>query len=159
MIDLDQIKQRIKKGEEIEKIVEEIEWKEFEELVMKILEEHDFHSFHNFRFRMSRLYEIDVLATRNDLVLGIDCKQWNKGRYKRTGLKYAVKTQKERMKKFQKMLNKNVITKDILNLPEKLKTIPLIVTWFEEDLIEHEKVFIVPIWKFNQFLLSMSEYI
>jgi Holliday junction resolvase-like predicted endonuclease len=159
MIDLNQIKQRIQKDEDIEKIVEEIDWKEFEELVMKILEEHNFHPFHNFRFRMNRLYEIDVLATKNDLVLGIDCKQWNKGRYKKTSLKYAVKTQKERMKKFQKMLNKNVITKDILNLPEKTKIIPLIVTWFEEDLIEYEKVFIVPIWKLNQFLLSLSEYI
>ena len=159
MIDLSQIKEKIQRGEDIEKIVEEIDWKEFEELVIEVLERHDFLSCHNFRFKMDKLYEIDVVATKNNFVLGIDCKMWNKGRYKKTGLKYAVKSQKERMKKFQKMLVKDEIIKDILNLKKKPKIVPLIVTWFEEDLIEHEKVFIVPIWKFNQFLLTMSEYI
>ena len=42
MIDLDQIKHRIIKGEQIEKIVEEINWREFEELVKNILKKHDF---------------------------------------------------------------------------------------------------------------------
>lgn len=159
MIDLDQIKQRIHQGESIEKIVEGIDWKEFEELVMKILEKHDFQSYHNFRFKMARLYEIDVLGVKENLVLGIDCKQWNKGRYKKSGLKKTVAIQKDRLKQFKELLSKDIITQDILNLPQKLKTIPLIVTWFEEDLIEHENVFIVPIWKFNQFLLNLSEYI
>lgn len=157
MIDLDQIKQRIHQGESIEKIVEEIDWREFEELVMKILEKHDFQSYHNFRFKMDRLYEIDVLGVKENLVLGIDCKQWNKGRYKKSGLKKAGAIQKHRLKRFKELLSKDIITQDILNLPQKLKTIPLIVTWFEEDLIEHENAFIVPIWKFNQFLLNLSE--
>jgi len=159
MIDLDLIKQRIQQGENIEKIVEEIDWKEFEELVMEILEKHNFLPCHNFRFKMNRLYEIDVLATKNDLILGIDCKKWDRGRYKKTGLKYAIEDQKQRIKQLEKMLKKDEITKDILNLPKKTRIIPLIVTWFEEDLIEHEKVFVVPVWKLNQFLLNISEYI
>ncbi|KYK35682.1 MAG: hypothetical protein AYK18_02855 [Theionarchaea archaeon DG-70] len=159
MLNLDKIKNRIRKGENIEKIVEEIDWKDFEELVMKILEEHNFLPYHNFRFKIERLHEIDILGVKGNLVLGIDCKQWNRGRYKKSGLKKAVKTQKYRLKQFKKMLNKDALTQDILNLPEKSKFIPLIVTWFEEDLIEEENVFIVPIWKFNQFLLNLSEYI
>ena len=121
MIDLDLIKQRIQQGEDIEKIVEEIDWKEFEELIMEILEKHNFLLCHNFRFKMNRLYEIDVLATKKDLILGIDCKKWDRGRYKKTGLKHAVKYQKERTKQLEKMLKGDEITKDILNLPQKNK--------------------------------------
>jgi len=159
MIDLDKIRQRIQKGEEIEKIIEEIDWKEFEELVMKILEEHDFHSSHNFRFKFSRAYEIDVLAIRNDLILGIDCKHWDRGRYKKSSLKYAVIEQKNRLKKLKKFIKNNPIIKNKFKITEKTRFTPLLITWFEETLIEHEKVFIVPIWKLNQFLLNLSDYV
>ncbi len=159
MLNLNQIKNRIGQGEDIEKIVEEIDWKEFEELVVKILEKHNFLTHHNFRFKMDRLYEIDVLGVKENLVLGIDCKQWSRGRYKKSSLKDAVKTQKDRIEQLCKILNKNSLTQEVLNLSKKSKIIPLIVTWFEEDLIKHEDVFIVPIWKFNQFLLNLSEYI
>jgi len=159
MIDLDQAKKRIKHGEVIEKIVEEIDWKEFEEFVIKILEEHDFHSFHNFRFKTKNIYEIDILAIKNNLALVIDCKQWNRGRYKKSGLKNAVVTQKWRVSELKKILKKNIPTRDFLNLSEKPKLIPLIVTWFEEDLTKYQNVLVVPIWKFNQFLLNLSEYI
>jgi hypothetical protein len=159
MINLEEIEQRIRKGEEIEKIVEEIDWKEFEELVMSILEEHDFQAYHNFRFKTDKLYEIDVLGVKRNLILGIDCKRWNKGRYKKSGLKNAVKAQKERVKQLKRILEENIMTRDVLDISEKLKTIPLIVTWFEEDLMEHDGVFIIPVWKLNQFLLSLSEYI
>jgi Holliday junction resolvase-like predicted endonuclease len=159
MIDLTQIEQRIKRGEEIEKIIEKIDWKEFEEFVLRILEEHDFKSFHNFRFKTETLHEIDILATKENLALAVDCKQWDKGRYKKSGLKNAVLTQKERVQELGKMLEKNILTKDFLNLSGSPKLVPLIVTWFEEDLIEHEDVFVVPVWKFNQFLLNLNQYI
>ena len=159
MLNLEEIKGRILKGEEIEKILEKIDWKEFEELIRKILENHDFESFHNFRFRTKRKYEIDILANRDDLILAVDCKKWRRGRYKKTNLKYAVKSQKERVKKLISFLNKNFIWKNKLKISKRTKFIPLIVTWFEEDLIQYDNVFIVPVWKFNNFLLNLSEYI
>jgi hypothetical protein len=159
MLSLGQIRKRIQQGENIEKIVEELDWKEFEGLVMKILEEHNFLPHHNFRFKTNRFYEIDVLGVKENLVLAIDCKKWGRGRYKKFGLKDAVTKQKERIRQLKKMLKKNILTQEILNLPEKIKTIPLIVSWFEEDLVEHENVLIVPIWKLNKFLLNFSEYI
>jgi len=159
MLDLEQIKKRILQGEQIEKIIEEIKWKEFEELVESVLKKHDFRSYHNFRFKTKTRYEIDILAIREKTALAIDCKQWGKGRYKKTGLRYASQYQKDRVKQLKKFLKNNIIAQNKLGLKKNVKFIPLIVTWFEEDLIEHENVFIVPIWKFNQFLLSLSEYI
>ena len=159
MINLDQIKQRIQEGEEIEKVVEEIDWKNFEKLIAEILKKHDFNVHNNFRFKTNRRFEIDVLAIRNRTSLLIDCKQWGKGRYKKTGLKYSVKEQKERANQLKNFLKNNPIAQTKLKIKKTTKLIPLIVTWFEEDLLEHENVFIIPVWKFNQFLLNMSEHI
>ena len=89
----------------------------------------------------------------------IDCKQWGRGRYKKTGLKYSVKEQKERTKQLKKFLKNNSIAQAELKIKKTTKFIPLIVTWFEEELLEHENTFIVPAWKFNEFLLNISEYI
>jgi len=158
-MDLNQIKQRIQLGEEIEKVVEEIDWKEFEKLIAEILKKHDFNVHNNFRFKTNRRFEIDVLAIRNRTSLLIDCKQWGKGRYKKTGLKYSVKEQKERANQLKNFLKNNPIAQTKLKIKKTTKLIPLIVTWFEEDLLEHENVFIIPVWKFNQFLLNMSEHI
>jgi Holliday junction resolvase len=159
MIDLDQIKDRILRGEQIEKIVKEINWREFEELVEEIFKKHDFTTFRNLRFKTKKRYEIDVLAVARGFILAIDCKQWGRGRYKKTGLKRAIKTQKERTKELKKFLKNNPILKARLKTQENTRFIPLIVTWYEEDLLEHANIFIVPIWKLNEFLLTLSEYI
>jgi len=157
--DLNKIEQRIQCGEEIEKIIKEIDWKEFEKLIAEILKKHDFNVHNNFRFKTNRRFEIDVLAIRHKTTLLIDCKQWGRGRYKKTGLKYSVKEQKERTKQLKKFLKNNPIAQVKLNIKKTVKFIPLIVTWFEEELVEHENVFIVPLWKLNEFLLTLSEYI
>lgn len=159
MIELNEIKQRILEGEQIEDIIQEIDWKDFEKLVINILIKHDFQTYHNFRFKTERRYEIDVIGIKEKILLAIDCKQWGRGRYKKTGLKYAVQEQKERVKQLKKFLKNNPIPKSKLKISKRVKFIALIITWFEEDLLEYENVFIVPVWKFNEFLLNISEYI
>jgi Holliday junction resolvase-like predicted endonuclease len=159
MIDIEKIKDRIMKGEEIESIVEEIDWKQFEELIIEILKKQDFITFQNFRFKTDRRFEVDVIASDKNNILIIDCKQWDRGRYKKTGLKYAVEEQKYRLEEFKKFIENNPIEKNKFQVNEKIKFIPLIITWFEEDLLKHENTFIVPVWKLNEFLLSLSEYI
>ncbi len=159
MIDIEKIKDKILKGEQIENIIEEIDWKEFEELTMRILNNHDFTVFQNFRFKTERKFEIDIIASDVNNLLAIDCKQWNRGRHKKTSLKYAVEEQKYRLEEFKKFIKNNPIAKNKFQINEKIKFTPLIVTWFEEDLLKHEDTFVVPVWKLNQFLLSLSEYI
>jgi hypothetical protein len=99
------------------------------------------------------------LATRNKTSLLIDCKKWGRGRYKKAGLKYSVKEQRERTRQFKKFLEDNPTVQTKLKIKKASKFIPLLVTWFEEELLEYENVFIIPVWKFNEFLLSISEYI
>jgi Holliday junction resolvase-like predicted endonuclease len=159
MLDIEKIKNKILQGEQIEKIVEEINWKQFEEMIMEILKKHDFITFQNFRFKTGRRFEVDILASNENNVFVIDCKHWDRGRYKKTGLKYAVEEQEHRLKELKKFVKNNPIIKNKFRIIEKTKFIPLIVTWFEEDLLKHEKTFIVPVWKLNEFLLNMSEYI
>jgi len=159
VIDLNEIKQRILEGEQIEDTIQKTDWKEFEKLISEILKKHDFNTHNNFRFKTNRHFEIDVLAIRNKTSLLIDCKQWGRGRYKRAGLKYSVKEQKVRVKQLKKFLKNNLIAQTKLKIKKTTKFIPLLVTWFEEELLEHENVFIIPVWKFNEFLLNISEYI
>jgi Holliday junction resolvase-like predicted endonuclease len=159
MLDLGQIKKRIFKGEQIEEIIEEIDWKEFEELVESILKKHDYKSCHNFRFKTQSRHEIDILAIKEKINLVIDCKQWSRGRHKKTGLKYAVDSQKNRVKHLKKFLKNNILIQSKLGLKENIEFIPMIVTWFEEDLINHDDVFVVPVSKFNQFLLNLPYYV
>jgi Holliday junction resolvase-like predicted endonuclease len=159
MIDIEKIKNRILKGQQIESIVEEIDWKQFEELVMEILKKHNFITFQNFRFKTDRRFEVDIVASDKNNVLLIDCKQWNRGRYKKSGLKYTIKEQKYRLEEFKKFIENNPTARNNFKITEKTKFSPLIITWLEEDLLKHEDTFIVPVWKLNHFLLSLSEYI
>jgi len=159
VINLNEIRQKILEGEQIENIIQEINWKEFEKLIAEILKKHDFDVLNTFRFKTDRRFEIDVLAVKNKISLLIDCKQWGRGRYKKTGLKYSVKEQKERAKQLKKFLKNNFIAHNKLKIDKTTKFIPLLVTWYEEELLEYENVFIVPIWKLNEFLLNISEYI
>jgi len=154
VIDLNKIKQRILQGEQIEEIIEEIDWKEFEELITEILKNHDFKVYQNFRFKTRRRYEIDIFGIKGNSILTIDCKQWGRGRYKKSSLKNAVDSQKERTEELKKFLKNNLIIKT-----QGKKLIPLIITWLEEDLTEYDKTLIVPIWKLNEFLLNMSDYV
>ena len=159
MVDVEKIKQRIHQGEQIEDIVEEIDWKQFEKLIIEILKKHDFTTFQNFRFKTERRFEVDIIASDGNNVFVVDCKHWDRGRYKKTGLKYAVEEQKYRLEELKKFIKNNFIAKNKFQITEKTKFIPLIITWFEEDLLKYEDMFIVPVWKLNQFLLSLSEYI
>lgn len=160
MIDTDKIKQRILEGEEIEEILEEIDWKEFEELVAEILKKNGFKTHLNFRFKTGERYEIDIIAVKRNLSLVIDCKHWGRGRHKKTGLKYAVEDQEERVGELKNFLEEDPGSQKRLGLSlEKTELIPLIITWLEESLLKYEETFIVPVWKLNHFLLNLSKYI
>lgn len=160
MLNIEEIEKRILSGEQIEEIIKNIDWRSFEKLIGSILEKHNFYVNYNFRFKTRNRYEIDILAIKFDKILVIDCKHWGKGRYKKSSLKAAVKNQLKRLKELKKFLQNNPIAQQKLKIKyESVKFITLIVTWFEEELIEYKNILIVPIWKLNDFLLNLSNYI
>lgn len=141
----------------IEDVLEEFDWKKFEEIVEEIFNSNDFKTYRNFRFKTKRQYEIDLIAIGCRRVLCIDCKQWRRGRYKKSGLRPVVEKQRERVKQLLKFLNKNLIAQAKINL--ELEFHPLVVTLLPEELIKESGVFIVPVWKLNSFLVELEKYL
>lgn len=157
-MDLEQIRKHILSGKPIEEIIEKFDWQEFENLVAKIYENNSFQVKQNFRFKTKRRYEIDIVAIKNKIILCVDCKEWGKGRYKKSGLISAVKKQEERVMQLENFLKKNLIARQTLKLDVDYKIYPVIVTWLQEELIKENNTFIIPVWKLNSFLVEIYNY-
>ena len=158
MVSLDEIMARVGAGEDMESAISNLTWQDFEAMISGILEEHDFTVRKNFRFKTDRRWEMDVLAVGKLLNLGIDCKFWNRGRCKKSAIKGAVDLQKERANELERYFKGNEIARKMLKMRQKA-IIPLIVTWFQEDLAEYNGVIVIPVWKLNNFLLDWGEYL
>ena len=158
MIDLEEIKAAALEGKQLEEILQKFNWKEFEEFVAEIFRNNGFRVKQNFRFKTKNRYEIDLLAISNRHVLCIDCKEWGRGRYKKSGLKQAAGKQEKRLKEFRKFIKKNLIAKKMLKISQDSNFYTLIVTLFEEDLLKENETIVVPAWKLNAFLIDMNSY-
>ncbi len=140
MISLEEIERKIKEGLTLEEALRETDWKDFESLVAEIFEIHGYKTKKNFRFKTFKWFEIDVIAEKSDFVFCVECKKWGKGRYKKSQIRKACKIHSLKTFEFSKFIDK--------------RTIPLIVTYLEEDIIKENDVIVVPIWKLNSFLLN-----
>ena len=149
-MNLEEIQEKIAGGQTIEEIVTELDWKEFEDFCAKILEEHEWKVTKNFRFKTESRYEIDILATKSKNALAIDCKRWDNRKGKASQLKIAAIKQLERVKEMKKIKFLFVDYTEIF---------PILITWFEENITKEEGVWIVPIFKFNNFLLETNRYL
>lgn len=156
---LEKIRRDVLSGRNIEEVLEKFDWKNFEQIVAEIFKSNDFIVYPNLRFKTKKRYEIDLIAKRRNIVLCIDCKEWSRGRHKKTGLRYAIKKQKERVKELVKFLKGNPIAENKLKMNVKDKFYPLIVTLFLEELVKENGSFIVPVWKLNSFLLEIESYL
>ena len=152
MMDLEELKRLVLDGKPIEDVLEKFDWREVERIISEIFKENGFQVRQNFRFKTERRYEIDILAVREDLVFCVDCKEWSRGRYKKSGLRQAVKLQENRLKEFKEFVKKNFIAQSKLNMDIKSDFYPMLVTLFEEDMIKENDTFVVPVWKLNNFL-------
>lgn len=159
MVELEEIEEVISKGKTMEEILEEIPWKEFEGIVAEIFSENNFNVKKNFRFKARRRYEIDILAGRENFLFAVDCKKWQGGRYKKSGLRKAACDQKKRVDAFKKFLKVNPIAGQMLRIRQNSKFYPILVTLVEEDILEVDGTVFVPISKLNTFLLEFEKYI
>ncbi|MCX8181978.1 MAG: restriction endonuclease [Candidatus Methanomethyliaceae archaeon] len=142
---------RLMRGEPFEGILKRSGWKDFEELTSAIMKEAGFLTFRNFRFSSRRKrYEIDVIALENPRIILVDCKRWELRRGKTSALKTSALRHLNRSLEFlgkvQEFKALNVINwKTVI-------VIPIIVTLYEEGIVEYEKVLIVPLFKMKSFL-------
>lgn len=159
IVELEKIRKDMLSGKTMEEILENFDWKEFEKIVSDIFEINSFRIYRNFRLKTNRRYEIDLIAIKGNKIICVDCKEWGRGRYKKSGLKNAADKQKQRVKEFIKFLRKNPIAKAKFRIRKKYKFHPLIITLFQEEIVKKDDIFIVPIWKLNSFLNEIERYL
>src|SRR3989304_5082029 len=140
---------------DVEDVASSIDWQEFEGFVAEIFRANDFRVKQNFRFKTSRRFEIDLVASNGNMILCVDCKQWAGGRYKKSALKKAVHEQKMRVKEIKKFLKRNIIAQKTLKYGDQFE--PLIVTLMEEELVNENDVWLVPVWKLNNFFVEKEK--
>ncbi len=150
----------IERGADAEEVIEELTWKDFEGLIASILEENGFRCVESFRRRGNgklRGMEIDVIGIRGRLILSIDAKMWGIRSGKAAAIRKAAENQLARTRR---LANELRILETRLGpfASGRYELIPVITTWLVEDLQFHEGVPIVPIFKFNSFVLQFNEF-
>ena len=125
----------IKLGADVESVSEYLTWQDFESITGLILEKKDFDVTKNFILTKPRM-EIDVVGTKMDIALLIDCKHWKN--MSKSALNEIVKKQVERVKRYV--------------ADENMSALPVIVTLHQEEIQFIENVPIVPIMKLSSFL-------
>ena len=125
----------IKLGADVESVSEYLTWQDFESITGLILEKKDFDVTKNFILTKPRM-EIDVVGTKMDIALLIDCKHWKT--MSKSALYEIVKKQVERVKRYV--------------ADENMSALPVIVTLHQEEIQFIENVPIVPIMKLSSFL-------
>ena len=125
----------IKLGADVESVSEYLTWQDFESITGLILEKKDFDVTKNLILTKPRM-EIDVVGTKMDIALLIDCKHWKT--MSKSALNEIVKKQVERVKRYVS--------------DENMSALPVIVTLHQEEIKFIENVPIVPIMKLSSFL-------
>ena len=151
MMGIEEVEKEIISGKKLEDVIKKFGWKFFENFVKEVLEIHSFTSFNNFRFKTVRRFEIDVLAVKGDLVLGIDCKMLSRGRYKKSEIRRAALLQEERLRELKKVSAS-------FNLSGK-KFYSVLITLLEEEIVKEGNTLVIPVWKLNNFLCNLEYYL
>lgn len=147
---LKEVLERMERGITAAGLVEGLCWKDFEGFAAEIFSENGFAVLRNLRFIAERRrYEIDVVAFQRPRAVLVDCKHWGMRAGKSSGIRDAAARQRLRAYHFEgKMVQ---IFPDAAEWG-RASIIPVIVTLHQEAVTEHNGVFVVPIFKLNEFI-------
>ncbi len=123
-----------------------ISWQEFEEVVKDVLESHGFDTMFRVVFKDEEgRGEIDVVAERFGVTLAIDAKRYTERWYRKSAIKREAEKHAKRCKRYSKLEGKTVV--------------PVIVSFVDDDVVEHEGCIVVPFRAINDFLLNLEAYL
>ena len=134
----------MKKGCDSESISKKIHWNDFELFTSQLIETAGYSFERNVVFSKPRI-QIDVIGFYQKIALLIDCKHWKKVQ----GFN-IVKFSSNQIKRAEIFLDKR---KDVES------AIPIIVTLHEHDCNFFDRVPLVPISKFKEFLQNFPLYL
>lgn len=147
-------------GASFAEIVDLLTWKDFEGFVAGILSENNYRCIESFRRRGNsdiQGMEIDVVGVKGRTVIAVDAKMWGIRGGKTSALRNAADKQKNRTLELASELDR--LSKKLTQIPEGVYTIiPSIVTWLVEEVELHEGVPVVPVSKWNSFILDLDQY-
>ncbi|HYY87146.1 MAG TPA: hypothetical protein VE594_08585, partial [Nitrososphaeraceae archaeon] len=132
------------KGCDFERLSKMIEWNDFELFTWELVQSAGYSSERNVVFTKPRI-QIDVIGFYHKIALLIDCKHWMKIH----GFNFA-KFSSNQVRRAEIYLDKR---KDIES------AIPVIVTLHEHDCNFFDRIPIVPISKFREFLQNFPFYL
>jgi len=146
-------------GADAEAVSQLLTWKDFEGLCVEALRSHGYEVVAPFRFKMDgKKYEVDVVAHKGEVLLCVDCKHWKTKRGQRSKVKDAAANHFDKCLRLA--LSADSLRKAGLKIYGGSYIVPVMVTLmdlgFKKPL---DGVFVVPILKFNNFLLELEAHL
>ena len=144
----------ISRGGDPERISDLLSWRDFEEFVSKAMELNGMDVARGIRAPPPRGFEIDVLGvdTISRIVLMVDCKHWGRVR----GISSVSVSMIERAKRA--LSRCDLIARILESFREARELYLAIVTLRETSIRSYGNVFIVPIYRFRDFLQNIKLY-
>ena len=145
-----------KLGFSLTKIVRYLSWNDFERYISELLQKFDFQTYVNFRISVNKMRrEVDIIAKRDNLILCIDAKHWNK-RITQSVLLKIVENQKERCRLIAKSPYELFkIFRDLMYY-DNVYLVPIIIELFESKTNFIDGVYVIPWIAINEFLLAFE---
>ena len=145
----------LKAHADVGRVCRKLDWREFEELTLKALEANSFSVTKHLVFKHNgHRYEIDLVGSKEPLLLCADCKHWNSG-LGRMRIQTAARRQFERIRS---------LADEIPNLANRLRVaawrraviLPTVITLSDTTRGLHEGIPIVPILRLRSFLNELN---
>ncbi len=143
---------------EPEKLAEKLTWQEFEDVCADGLTEHGFKVRKHVILQVDGRWEIDLLGFKRNTVLAVDCKRWLRWRKpKKHALMKAVSLQEKRCKALAKAIrNKTLRVATVEKQDNTVYIYPVLVTAYPPPDMFYDRVPVVPLYMFNEFLLNFE---
>ncbi len=138
-------------GKDLESIAKEMTWQDFEGIASEIFSANGYRTCRNFRFSSrKKRYEIDVVAISSPRIIVADCKHWSIRSGKSSGLRTAAEAQRVRADEFASKIQE--FGRLGIQNWKKATVIPILITLYQESIIEGNGAFVVPVFKLNSYI-------
>jgi len=148
----------IRLGSDVERVALSLDWRDFEELISECLIMNNYLIIKNLRFGVKR-NEVDVIGvnTASSIAVVVDCKHWSPGYSKKGKLISVCREHRRKVEELSSQCSSLMGT--YLQLAKAKYLIPVVVTLTDVIRGYFNGVFIVPIYRFNDYIVNINYYV